>query len=147
MEIQKIIQSKLADEERAILAAKNVDVDRFNLKIQQLLPGDLVSYKSVDTVCDTTEAVNFPTEFLYLLDLPAMLTHNLQLKVGSPIILLHNLNPPRLCNATRLAIIILMKNVIEATILNGKFRGENILIPRIPVIPTDVPIKALDWLL
>jgi ATP-dependent DNA helicase PIF1 len=34
-----------------------------------------------------------------------------------------------------------MKNVIEAIILNGKFRGENILLPRIPIIPTDVPIQ------
>jgi hypothetical protein len=30
--------------ERAILAAKNVDVDDLNLKIQQLLQGNLVSY-------------------------------------------------------------------------------------------------------
>ncbi|XP_050065320.1 ATP-dependent DNA helicase pif1-like [Aphis gossypii] len=62
--------------------------------------------------------------------------HNLQLKVGSPIIMLRNLNPPRLCNGTRLVIQKLMKNVIEARILNGKCRGENILIPRIPIIPT-----------
>jgi ATP-dependent DNA helicase PIF1 len=34
-----------------------------------------------------------------------------------------------------------MKNVIEAIILNGKFRGENILLPRIPIILTDVPIQ------
>jgi hypothetical protein len=33
-----------------------------------------------------------------------------------------------------------MKNVIEAIILNGKFWGENILLPRIPIIPTDMPI-------
>ena len=31
---------------RAILAAKNMDVNELNLKIQHLLPGDLVSYKS-----------------------------------------------------------------------------------------------------
>jgi hypothetical protein len=43
--------------ERAILAAKNVDVNELNLKIQHLLPGDLVSYKSIDTDCDATEAV------------------------------------------------------------------------------------------
>jgi hypothetical protein len=49
--------------------------------------------------------------------------------------------PPRLCNGTRLVIKKLMKNVVEATILNGKFRGENILLPRIPIIPTDVPIQ------
>jgi len=127
--------------ERAILAAKNVDVDNINLKIQMLLPENLVSYKSIDTVCNDSEAVNFPTEFLNSLDLPGMPPHNLQLKVGSPIIMLRNLNPPRLCNGTRLVIQKLMKNVIEARILNGKFRGENILIPRIPIIPTNVPIQ------
>jgi hypothetical protein len=56
--------------ERAILAAKNVDVNELNLKIQHLLSGDLVSYKSIDTVCDATEAVNYPAEFLNSLDLP-----------------------------------------------------------------------------
>ncbi|XP_072392303.1 uncharacterized protein [Diabrotica undecimpunctata] len=127
--------------EKAILAAQNADVNNLNLKIQQLLPGNLVSYKSIDTVCDASEAVNFPTEFSNLLDLPYMPPHNLQLKAGSPIILLHNLNPPRLCNGTRLVIRKLMKNVIEASILNGKFKGENILIPRIPIIPTDVSIQ------
>jgi hypothetical protein len=34
-----------------------------------------------------------------------------------------------------------MKNVIEAIILNGKFRGENILLPRIPITLTDVSIQ------
>ncbi|CAG9834397.1 unnamed protein product [Diabrotica balteata] len=108
---------------------------------QQLLPGNLVSYKSIDTVCDASEAVNIPTEFFNSLDLPGMSPHNLQLKAGSPFILLRNLNPPRLCNGTRLVIPKLMKNVIEASILNGKFKGENILIPQISIIPTDVPIQ------
>jgi hypothetical protein len=81
--------------ETAILAAKNVDVNELNLKIQNLLPGDLVSYKSIDTVCDASKAVNYPTEFLNSLDLLGMLQHNLQLKVGSPIILLRNLNSPQ----------------------------------------------------
>ncbi|XP_057340808.1 uncharacterized protein LOC130677904 isoform X2 [Microplitis mediator] len=127
--------------ERAILAAENVDVNGLNLNIQKLLPGDLVSYKSIDAVCDTKETVNYPIEFLNSLDLPGMPPHHLQLKVGSPIILLRNLNPPRLCNGTRLVIKKLMKNVIEAIILNGKFQGENVLLPRIPMIPTDVPIE------
>jgi hypothetical protein len=61
--------------------------------------------------------------------------HNLQLKVGCPVILLRNLNPPWFCNATRLVIKKLMKNVIEANILNGKLRGENILSPQISILP------------
>ena len=42
-----------------------------------------------------------------------------------------------------------MKNIIEAINLNGKFRGENILLLRIPIIPTDVPIqfKRLQFLI
>jgi ATP-dependent DNA helicase PIF1 len=32
-----------------------------------------------------------------------------------------------------------MKN--EAIIVSGKFRGENILLPQISIIPTDVPIQ------
>jgi ATP-dependent DNA helicase PIF1 len=100
-----------------------------------------VSYKSIDTVCNAIKAVNYPTEFLNSLDLLGVPLHNLQLKVGSPVILLRNLNSPQLYNVKRLVIKKLMKNVIETIILYGKFRDENILLSRIPIIPTDVPIQ------
>jgi hypothetical protein len=32
----------------------------------------------------------------------------------------------------------MMKNFIEATRLNGKFKGEDVLLPRIPIIPIDI---------
>jgi ATP-dependent DNA helicase PIF1 len=32
----------------------------------------------------------------------------------------------------------MMNYIIEATILNGKFKGEDVLLPRIPMIPTDI---------
>ncbi|KAK1337430.1 hypothetical protein QTO34_002057, partial [Cnephaeus nilssonii] len=34
-----------------------------------------------------------------------------------------------------------MSNVIEATILTGPFKGEDVLIPRIPMIPMDMPFQ------
>ena len=34
-----------------------------------------------------------------------------------------------------------MENLIEATILTGPFEGEAVLIPRIPMIPTDMPFQ------
>jgi len=47
--------------ERAILAIKNVDVNDLNFKTQQLLPEDFVSYRSIGTVCDSNETVNYQT--------------------------------------------------------------------------------------
>ncbi|CAB3244804.1 unnamed protein product [Arctia plantaginis] len=133
--------------QRAILAAKNVDVDEINFQIQQLLPGDLMSFKSIDTVVDENESVNFPIEFLNSLDIPGMPPHNLRLKIGSPIILLRNLNPPQLCNGTRLVIKKITGNILETTILAGKFKGKVVLLPRIPMIPSDstIPFKRLQF--
>ncbi|XP_075236540.1 uncharacterized protein LOC142333392 [Lycorma delicatula] len=79
---------------RAILAAKNNDVNTINFNIQNKIPGDTTTYKSIDTVMNQEEAVNYPTEFLKSLDLPGMPQHLLTLKIGVPIILLRNINPP-----------------------------------------------------
>jgi ATP-dependent DNA helicase PIF1 len=35
----------------------------------------------------------------------------------------------------------MMKNFIEATRLNGKFKGEDVLLPRIRMIPTDMSFE------
>jgi len=129
--------------ERAILAVRNKNVDSLNFTIQSKIAGELRSYKSVDSTTDENEAVNYPTEFLNSLDVPGTLPHNLQVKVGSIIIMLQNLNPPKLCNGTRLSIKKLMNNVIQSTIIKGNFKGEEVLIPRIPIIPTDLPFQFM----
>jgi ATP-dependent DNA helicase PIF1 len=62
--------------------------------------------------------------------------------------MLWNINQLRLCNGTRLAVKKSMNNVIEATILKGKCKGEEVLIPRILLIPNDMPFdfKRLQFL-
>ncbi|CAM4834521.1 unnamed protein product [Rotaria magnacalcarata] len=70
-----------------------------------------------------------------------MPSHNLVLKVGSPIMLLRNLNAARLCNGTRLCVKHIMPHVIEATILTGCAKGEDVFIPRIPMVPNDMPLQ------
>jgi ATP-dependent DNA helicase PIF1 len=52
--------------------------------------------------------------------------------------MLWNINQPRLCNGTRLAVKKLM-NIIEGTILKGKNKGKDVLISRISLIPNDMP--------
>lgn len=127
--------------ERAVLAAKNKDVYQLNNFIQSSIQSEEIIYKSIDTVVEADEVVNYPSEFLNSLDLPGMPPHILKLKIGVPIIMLRNVNQPKLCNGTRLAVKKLMNNVVEATILTGPFKGEDVLIPRIPMIPTDTPFK------
>ncbi|CAF3348294.1 unnamed protein product [Rotaria sp. Silwood2] len=127
--------------ERAILAPKNDSVNAINLQIQQQLPGVVISYKSIDTVVDIDQAVQYPTEFLNSLEPSGMPPHSLVLKVGSPIMLLRNLDAPTLCNGTRLCVKGLMPHVIEATTLTGCTKGEDVFIPRIPMVPNDMPFE------
>lgn len=50
------------------------------------------------------EEVNYPTEYLSLPDLTGMPPSALMLKIGVPIILRLNINPPWFCNGIRLSI-------------------------------------------
>jgi ATP-dependent DNA helicase PIF1 len=127
--------------ERAILAPRNKDVCQLNYIIQSNILGEAITYKSIDTVVEADEAVHYPTEFLISLDLPGIPPHVLQLKIGVRIIMLQNINQPKLCNGTRLAVQQLFSSVLEATFLTGPFKGEDVLVPRIPMIPTDMPFK------
>ncbi|UYV67982.1 SETMAR [Cordylochernes scorpioides] len=90
---------------------------------------------------DPDESVSYPPEFLNSLDLSGTPSYKIVLKVGVPVILIRNIDPPRLCNGTRLCITRMGTNVLQARILTGSFRGEEVLIPRIPIIPNDLPFN------
>lgn len=127
--------------ERAILAPNNEDVNHLNHQILLSIPGEITKYKSIDTVMEENQAVNFPIEFLNSLEPSGMPPHILKIKIGTPLIIIRNLNPPKLCNGTRVVVKNLMRTVIEATIISGKFKGENVLIPRIPIICSDLSFE------
>ncbi|XP_070203407.1 uncharacterized protein [Littorina saxatilis] len=65
--------------------------------------------------------------------------HELNLKLGTPVMLMRNLDPPTLCNGTRLVVKTMLPNVIEATVMTGHAAGQDVFIPRVPVIPSDLP--------
>lgn len=125
--------------QRAILAARNSSVNETNDLILSKLPGEKVTYTSIDNVMDQEDAVHYPQEFLNSLNPSGLPPHSLNLKLGAPIILLRNLKPPNLCNGTRLQVKFLRDNVIVAIVLTGPAVGETVLIPRIPMIPNDLP--------
>lgn len=99
------------------------------------------TYLSVDTVVDRYQVTDFPVEFLNSLNPTGLLLHKFILKIGALIILIRNLNAPKLCNGTRLQVKSLKKNVIEVKILTGCAKGDIIDIPRIPMITSDYPFE------
>ena len=123
--------------ERCILAPLNETTRAINGALVAQLPGDFVEYRSLDSVPDESQAVHFPTEFLNSLEVSGFPSHLLSLKVAAPIIILRSLDPPKVTNGTRCVITKLSANTIEARISHGRYAGQDIIIPRIPLIPSN----------
>ena len=87
---------------KCILVPLNESVRNINSKCINRFPGNLREYLSFNSVTDGTNATHFPIEFLDSIELSGLPPHKLQLKIGSPIVMMRNLDPPRLCNGTRL---------------------------------------------
>ncbi|GFY57563.1 hypothetical protein TNIN_173681 [Trichonephila inaurata madagascariensis] len=54
------------------------------------------AYKSIDCILNDDEAVQYPIEFLNFIQTPDLQAHNLILKAGAPIMLIRNIDAPRL---------------------------------------------------
>ena len=90
---------------------------------------------------DHDDSVHYPLEILNSFEFSGVPAHELTLKKGAPIILMRNLQGPNLVNGTRLQITDLQRNIILATIMTGKGKGQSVIIPRIPIVPKNVPIQ------
>ena len=110
-------------------------------EVDKLLPGNLHELYSADTVFvqeNDIEANTYPIEFLISVCLPGMPPHQLSLKVGSPVILIRNLNAKAgLCDGTRMQILEIGHSVLKVRLSNGSHSGETCYIPRIDLITSD----------
>lgn len=127
--------------ERAILCPTNARANNINELLMEAFDEQEIVYKSVDSGRNDNERLQYPVEFLNSQNPPGLPVHELRLKIGSPIMLLRNLFPPKLCNGTRLQVKSFRTQLIEATILTGSAQGETVYIPKIPLEPTDYPIE------
>ena len=133
---------------RAILAPRNVDVDKLNAVASNAFPGIAVEYLSRDSIEDTESnaAALYAPEFLNSINPPSLPPHRLSLKIDQPIMLLRNLDPKQgMCNGTRLTCKRLGRNVIDAEIITGDFAGRRVLIPRILLKPTNTGSKHIEF--
>ncbi|KAL5148491.1 ATP-dependent DNA helicase PIF1 [Glycine soja] len=130
---------------RAILASTNETVQRVNDYMLTMIPGEQMEYLSSDSVdkSKTIESCHFrslSTKFLNSLTTSGLPNHCLKLKIGTPIILLRNLDQTQgLCNGTRLIITKLAKHVIAADIISGTNIGDHVYIPRMSMSPSQSP--------
>ena len=94
-------------------------------------------YYSYDTVLPSSgniEELNllYLEEFVHTLKFNGLPSHELNLKIGTPVMLLRNLNQSLgLCNGTKLIITQLTNRIIEGQIINSNNAYEKVYIPRI----------------
>ncbi|GBL84173.1 hypothetical protein AVEN_118579-1 [Araneus ventricosus] len=88
--------------ERAISAPTNEIVGQINENNMSRIEGDVTEYLSVDTLMDNERVTSYPAEFLNSLELSGVPSHILRLNVGVLVLLIRNLDTPRLRNGTRL---------------------------------------------
>ncbi|GKA89593.1 DNA helicase [Tanacetum coccineum] len=122
---------------------KNETADLVNSKVLDMVPGESRTYMSLDEAIPTgnngaeTEML-YPVEHLNTLKLPGFPPHHLELKVGTPVMLLRNVNlAGGLCNGTRMIVRQLMTKLIEVQIITGTRVGEKVFIHRIPLTHKD----------
>lgn len=99
-------------------------------------------HHSIDTVLEQEEVIHYPISLTVM-----WAPHKLCLKVGTPIVLLRNLNALKLCYGTRLKVVALQFNLIVASVLTFCAKGKKEFIPRIPMIYSDysVTFKRLQF--
>ncbi|GBP36689.1 ATP-dependent DNA helicase PIF6 [Eumeta japonica] len=124
----------------------DVESRAYAQKLLEIGGGHLHIDQEVMTSDNTT---SYPVEFLNSLELSGVPSHKLELKASVPVLLMRNLDAPRLCNGTRLRVTELGRHIVKATILTGEAKGDNVLTPRIPIIPNNLPFnfKHLQFLL
>ncbi|CEI93359.1 hypothetical protein RMCBS344292_07594 [Rhizopus microsporus] len=105
--------------ERAILATRNDTV--INEIILSKVPGEKVTVLSTDSAsvneADALHTVS--AEYLHSLDPTGLTSSEIELKVGSPMMLLRNIDPARgLCNGTRLIVVRIGSYIFRARLAN-----------------------------
>ncbi|XP_072081071.1 uncharacterized protein [Arachis hypogaea] len=129
--------------DRAILAPTLQIVDEINNHMMSLNHIEAHTYYSSDKACPTESnndllaSIHTP-EFLNTINCSGVPNHQLTLKVGTPIMLLRNIDhSTELCNGTRLIVTKLGKHIIKAQSSTGKNKGQRVFIPRMTLSPSD----------
>jgi hypothetical protein len=128
--------------ERTILSARNEDVDSVNSIMLQQMSGNETVYQSADSAVDTGDTedaiVSYTTEYLNSINVSGLPLARLTLKVGSPVMIIRNLDPSNgVCNGTRGILRRVDRRVLEVEIVGGDHHGERTFVPRLNLTAAD----------
>ncbi|GJU91116.1 DNA helicase [Tanacetum coccineum] len=136
-------------QEKAIVCQRNDTADTINATIMNTLIGTLTKYISNDKALlyghDRGEIeLLCLTEYLNTLNFVGVPPHELELKIGTPIMLLRNINiVGGLCNGTRMIVTQLLPKVIKAQIITGTRISQKAYLLRIPIAMKDPQIPFI----
>ncbi|XP_076047315.1 uncharacterized protein LOC143028838 [Oratosquilla oratoria] len=122
-------------EKWAIVSPTNDDVDRINYIVYDKSDKPEMVYMSEDISVE--DDMDIQQSVYNAMTSPSLPLHELRLKIDSIIMVIRNICPPKLCNGTRVMVTNLEKNIIVGKILGGTYRGEQVLLPRVTLEPTD----------
>jgi hypothetical protein len=134
-----------------ILAPRNDNVAETNEHVLAMMAGDCCTYFCVDEVIREAgtdpnyQIDDLPAEFLCTVDDGSLPPGELNVKLGCPLILLHNLAPLRgLCNGTQMVITGMSAHCLQIQIMGG-CHGQQALIPCIMICPSDPSHFVFKW--
>lgn len=105
---------------------------------QEYLSSDEIDRSEINNECQSFDILT--PEFLNSLRCSGLPSHKLKLKVGTPIMLMRNIDQSMgLCNGTRLIITRMANHVLEAKIMSGTNIGSMTYIPRMDMSPSQSP--------
>ncbi|CUS13555.1 unnamed protein product [Tuber aestivum] len=116
---------------RPILSFRNDTVSEFNELLILNFPGELFTFHAINTSPGVDQ---LPAEYLQSIHHASLPPSKLCLKIEVPVILLQNLSlKDGLLNGTRLTVTHIGHSHIRVRIMEGKFSGQERMLPRIKV--------------
>ncbi len=108
------------------LSPLNTNVSCLNNWLMREFPGEERMYRSVDSAICDDEAVSYPVQLLNSIGESGILPHILKLNLRVPIMILRNMDQPKVTNGTRCIVTLIHPKVIEATISFEPYKAKRI---------------------
>ena len=117
--------------DHTILSPKNEQVQEVNATIlESVAPQEKITYLSADSVIEQKYEYIQP-EILHTFSPSGFPLHKLELKIGAPLMLLHNIDPMNgLCNGTHLRLLRSTCHILECKMLGGDNINNVVFIPQ-----------------